>query len=197
MRGSTCCLRLTLICSALASASALAAGERGNKPPMTASGEYAGEIRIFAAENCPANWLQAKGQSLEIRKHQKLFDAIGTLWGSSSTGHFNLPDLRGQFVRGWDANSGIDPEATLRTLPPGAPVSNTAKGDQVGSQQPESVAAHSHDLAAPGHWGDKYGSTAGWSRDNGVLEATTVATSAVGGKETRPKNVAVLFCIRI
>ena len=38
-----------------------------------------------------------------------LFSSISTTWGvgdGSST--FNLPDLRGQFVRGWDNSAGVD-----------------------------------------------------------------------------------------
>ena len=46
--------------------------------------------------------------------HPELFAAIGTAWGSPSSKRFNLPDLRGLFLRGVDAGSGRDPDVNKR-----------------------------------------------------------------------------------
>jgi hypothetical protein len=164
------------------------------------SGEYPGEIRMFGGVKCPTNWLPAEGQELLENQHKALFLAISDLWGSNSAGgnihKFNLPDMRGVFVRGWNHRrdgSMADPDAAARTLLPGAPYNPQAQGDQVGSQQSDEMLRHHHSTKLVGRWGDKYADYPGWGVDNGSHPHGEFSnpTDDVGGSENRPKNVYV------
>lgn len=131
-----------------------------------------GTILPFAGSSIPAGWLECAGQALSRATYPDLFAVIGTTYGAATSETFNLPDLRGEFLRGWDNGRGADP------------------GRVIGSWQADELKSHSHEtigtVAAAG--GSAYGVPgAGASR---------WITTAAGGSETRPRNVAVRFCIR-
>ncbi|MEP9369211.1 tail fiber protein [Xanthobacter sp. VNH20] len=56
---------------------------------------YIGEVRIFATNFAPANWLACEGQLLQVVQHQALFTVIGNAYGGDGWKDFRLPDLRG------------------------------------------------------------------------------------------------------
>lgn len=85
----------------------------------------------------------------------------------------------GRFLRGIDkSNTKIDPEGIR----------------DAGALQEDLVKRHSHEIKMPAKWGDKSGGVAGFGIDNGSLGIQTTNTQESGGDETRPKNVAVLYC---
>lgn len=55
---------------------------------------YIGEIRMFAGNFAPVNWMFCQGQSLSISDYQALFQLLGTTYGGDGQTIFNLPDLR-------------------------------------------------------------------------------------------------------
>jgi prepilin-type processing-associated H-X9-DG protein len=57
---------------------------------------YVGEIRIFAGNFAPANWLFCDGSVLPISEYETLFQLIGTTYGGDGQNTFALPDLRGR-----------------------------------------------------------------------------------------------------
>ena len=59
-----------------------------------------GSIIAFGGVSIPSGWLECDGTSLDRTTYSSLFTAIGTYWGSYTTTTFNLPDLRGAFLRG-------------------------------------------------------------------------------------------------
>jgi microcystin-dependent protein len=65
---------------------------------------------IFAAyETPPEGWLECNGAAVSRTAFPELFARIGTRFGiGDGTVTFNLPDLRGEFIRGWDHGRGID-----------------------------------------------------------------------------------------
>ena len=70
------------------------------------------------------------GSAVSRTAYASLFAAIGTNYGAgdgSST--FNVPDLRGQFLRGVDGSAGVDPDKATRT----ALKSGGNTGNNVGS----------------------------------------------------------------
>ena len=68
-----------------------------------------GEVAYFAGRNAPAGWLKANGAAVSRTAYAALFAAIGTTYGpGDGSTTFNLPDLRGEFMRGWDDGRGID-----------------------------------------------------------------------------------------
>jgi hypothetical protein len=186
--------------------------------PVGAITAYAGPISTI-----PSNWLVCDGRPLDRRRFGALFDAIGTTWGGDSAPMFNLPDLRGEFLRGVDkdgngqpSNKANDPDRDERA--PSNPDADDPKnrgnvGNNVGSKQRDEVRSHSHTVADPGHEhgvltrdtrrgapaqapisGDGGGSAGDWP--------TTSKTSGVsipisgGGAETRARNAYVFWIIR-
>jgi len=57
---------------------------------------YVGEIRMFAGNFAPANWMLCEGQLLPISENETLFQLIGTTYGGDGESTFGLPDLRGR-----------------------------------------------------------------------------------------------------
>ena len=68
-----------------------------------------GAVLYFAGQTAPAGWLKANGAAVSRTAYAALFAAIGTTYGAGDgRSTFNLPDLRGEFMRGWDDGRGID-----------------------------------------------------------------------------------------
>jgi microcystin-dependent protein len=66
----------------------------------------AGMIMYFANTTVPQGWFQCDGAAISRTSYPELFAAIGTVYGTGDgSTTFNLPDLRGQFVRGWASSS--------------------------------------------------------------------------------------------
>lgn len=166
-----------------------------------------GEIRTFSFGSnggleAPQNaflqlrrqgWLECDGTSLPISGFRNLFNAIGYSWGSEDKPHtFKIPDLRGYFLRGWDHGAGRDPEAATR-----APIHLAdapsdfvgAQGDAVASTQLDEFKQHAHGHQAPRHYG-----AAPSTHDRAKADGRGI-TDPTGGKETRPLNVYVMFCV--
>lgn len=85
-----------------------------------------GAIMFFANNAVPTNWLKANGASLLRVSYEDLFNKIGTTYGAVDSTHFTLPDLRGEFVRGFDDGRGIDASRVF------------------GSWQADAFASHTH-----------------------------------------------------
>ncbi|MCB9894581.1 MAG: tail fiber protein [Planctomycetes bacterium] len=124
------------------------------------TGVPVGAVTAFSgpANNIPTGWLLCDGRAIRMDEYAELYAAIGVTHGNGAgnTAMFNIPDLRGQFLRGVDSGAGIDLEAAKRTSGSGAQV-----GDVVGSRQRGSTAmplkkfetneggAHNHSLFSP------------------------------------------------
>lgn len=75
-----------------------------------------GTIQAFAYNSIPEGWLLCDGSSMNISEYSDLYEIIGTTFGGNGVDSFNLPDMRGVFVRGWDAGAGRDPERLFGSL---------------------------------------------------------------------------------
>ena len=166
-----------------------------------------GTIVAFGGDTPPLGWLNCDGTSVEIADRPALSAAIGTTWGSSSSTSFNLPDLRGMFLRGVNGTraniSGLsstapDPDATTR-IPSGQGNANA-----VGSIQGSAFASHTHaasssipayNNAAGSNWGlnGVYNQVA---QPLGPVGLSVTVSAAGSSSETRPVNVAVTYIIK-
>ena len=137
----------------------------------------AGSVVQFARNTAPTGWLKANGAAVSRTDYAALFSAIGTTFGAGNgSTTFNLPDLRGEFLRGWDDGRGID------------------SGRAFGSAQADELKSHSHIITT-------YASFAGTTASPGTYPAqnafwNNVSTGSTGGTETRPRNIALLACIK-
>lgn len=75
-----------------------------------------GTITMFGGSVAPAGWLLCRGQAVSRTTYAALFAAIGINYGGGDgVTTFNVPDMRGEFPRGHDAGRGVDPGRTLGT----------------------------------------------------------------------------------
>jgi microcystin-dependent protein len=154
-----------------------------------------GTIAAFAGSSIPAGWRLCDGSSVNRTDSAALFAAIGTSWGNGDgTTTFNVPDLRGRFLRGVDRGANRDPDRATRIgETPGQNV-----GDDVGSLQSDALDNHNHPYNhisatgiayAPGGAGATVIMAAAGGTSAGVINAN-VST------ETRPKNASVNYIIK-
>ena len=176
-----------------------------------------GTIIPWAGTVAPTGFIKASGQILTrtgTGSYPKLTDAVlnggklsvvsDALWTAGRKGVFSLgngvstircPDLRAEFIRGLDDSAGID----INRL--------------IGSWQAQMLAYHRHvdpySEAGVGPFGSSYiGNQWGshstdydnlwnFTNDGSDVSATNPTNaSGVMGAETRPRNVALLFCIK-
>lgn len=143
-------------------------------------GNPAGTIITFAGATCPLGYLAADGSAQSRATQSALFAAINTLYGAGDgSTTFNLPDLRGEFVRGWDNGRGVD------------------SGRSLGSTQSDDLKAHTHSLSNPRQ--AQGGVVGGFSNTPAAAPGggTIASTDSSGGAETRPRNIALLYCIKL
>ena len=105
----------------------------------------------------------------------------------------NVPDLRGRFLRGINYNIG----GSHGSLP--VNISDSV-GREVGSYQVDVFASHSHRqgyMGGCGGGGSAYPTVGGWSGGTFTYMDGPVRTEDIGGSETRPKNVAVYYYVKV
>jgi microcystin-dependent protein len=183
------------------------------------SGGVVGGITAFGGSTAPSGWLLCDGSEVSRTQYAELFAVVGTNWGAGNgTNTFNLPDLRGQFLRGADNGAGIDPDAESRFLF----YSGGNEGDQVGSFQGHAFQTHAHDINDPGHQhdvvhdgyqvspGSGLFTIASGNGPYGTVDDTRTAKTGItiqaqeatgnlaqpSASETRPVNAAVNYIIK-
>ncbi len=195
----------------------LASGEASSLPTQYAVKEYVdmllvGAVMAFAMDKPPNGWLECDGSAQNPEEYPRLFEKIGTTFGGDGTTAFHVPDLRGEFVRGWDH---------VRKL---------------GSKEADALQKHTHDHSHTHDYWDiffcedpdihkdvskkdvpyRFGSNgydydnAGYQikRESEVPDEDVIATtdpkdakdgsagSVRAGSETRPRNVSLMYCIK-
>ena len=175
-------------------------GYNGSAWGELANGVPIGSVFNLATTTVPTGYLECNGAAISRSTYAALFATISTTWGTgdgSST--FNLPDLRGQFVRGW-ANT------------------KTGTGDDgrsFASTQSDQNKSHNHTVTDPGHkhtttFDNKkyfpgggstsvsYGGAGGYPADVFTMSNATTGISLAdqGGTEVRVKNSALMYVIK-
>jgi len=147
-----------------------------------------GGLLYWPTETVPDGYLERDGSSLSRTTYAALFAVIGTMYGTADASHFNIPDDRGRFERGWAHASTNDPDRATRTVP-GATGATLTAGDHVGTEQADAFKAHVHTEGIPWGSGAQSGSGANGS-------AAAANTGSAGGNETRPINRAYMPIIK-
>ena len=144
-----------------------------------------GAILGFAMSAVPSGWLECDGSAVSRTTYAALFSAISTMYGvGDGSTTFNLPDYRGEFLRGYDHGRGADPDAATRTNR-----GDGTTGNNIGTKQIDAFKAHAHTYNA-------FSGGALSAAANGSSGSGTNSTSSVGDTETRPRNVYVMYCIK-
>ena len=150
----------------------------------------AGSLIQYGGAAAPSGWLLCDGTAISRTTYAPLFTAIGTAWGvGNGSTTFNVPDLRGAFLRG--AGAGLNPVSRA-----------------VGSYEADGLGAHVHSITDPGHTHNVNQPTSYDPKGAGpygafdpAVGATSSATTGItinstGGVETIVKNFAALFIIK-
>jgi len=76
---------------------------------LKSTANAAGHVMFFAASTAPAGYIKANGATISRATYAALFLAIGEVYGAGDgSTTFALPDLRGEFLRGFDDGRGAD-----------------------------------------------------------------------------------------
>lgn len=146
--------------------------------------EFIGSVAAFGMSTPPAGWLVANGAAISRATYAELFAKIGTTFGAGNgTTTFNLPDLRGEFIRGWDNGRGVDSGRVLGSAQAATGISLYANGMN-GSRV--YTPAENFD-------GTYVSSAVGGFRYN---VSSWTAVSSEDYYRVRPRNVAMLMCIK-
>lgn len=130
-----------------------------------------GSIMYYPSMSLPTGgYLYCDGSEYLISEYPTLAALLGTTFGVAAAGKFKVPKLNGEFIRGYDATGIIDPRA-------------------LGSWQEDEFKSHTHTI------GHKTGIT-NLQFGNGIVIGGSTETSASGGGETRPRNVALVPMIK-
>lgn len=147
----------------------------------------AGSVFYIASSIVPSGYLEANGQLVSRYSYPDLWAALGypTIPGEST---FNVPDLRGEFIRGWDHGRGVDTNRELTSL------------------QYSQNLEHNHGMPGDDQLGFADGN-GGWTASNRgsfPYDARSVYggggaiwnTTTEGGNESRPRNIALMPIIK-
>ena len=178
-------LTLTLPATDGSSGQALTTDGSGALSFATIGGVPIGAVFHFAASTAPTGFLKANGAAVSRTTYAALFAITGTTYGvGDGSTTFNLPDLRGEFIRGWDDARGIDASRAF------------------GSAQTDGIRASTvAGIARTFYSGQSATGEFSWAGGAGEL----ASNAAQGGDyqinlgsapDTRPRNVALLACIK-
>jgi len=168
---------------------------------------FAGMIAPFAgpADKIPTGWMLCDGREVSRSEYINLYNAIGVAWGEGNgSSTFNLPDLRGMFLRGVSGDSGNDADANSRIM---LNDNGGNTGNNVGSYQADAIRniTGKANGSLRNNWCDgvfyptdetHYGSDySGRANDHARFgfDASRVVPT---GSDNRPKNVYVTYIIK-
>tara|TARA_R100000781_G_scaffold36738_1_gene26049 strand:+ start:4734 stop:5903 length:1170 start_codon:yes stop_codon:yes gene_type:complete len=204
--------------SAIVNGGFLQTDSSGNLSFSIVEGVPTGSVFCIAANTVPTGYVKCNGASYSrTGTYAALFAIIGTTYGGSGS-NFNVPDLRGEFVRGFDDSRGVD------------------SGRNINDPQGGQNASHDHSISLSATTSNKsltgsvrrigegfrgYGTTDGvftktFDANNPVTESASNSptggfsmdashdhtfsasgTSGSQGSEARPRNIAMLYIIKI
>ena len=188
----------------------------------------AGTIIYSARSTAPTGYLKANGAAVSRTTYATLFAAIGTTYGAGNgSTTFNVPDLRGEFIRSLDDGRGVDSGRTLGSTQTDQNKSHTHTATSTTTQSAHSHTgttnsggSHNHTFTGGTGTPGEDDETGVWYRndfpntvelttssiaahthsfttDSATATSTTTTTvNADGGTESRPRNIALLACIK-
>ena len=159
-----------------------------------------GSLIVHAAQTPPSGWFECDGTTRSRTDYADLFNTIGTAYGEGDgSTTFNLPDLRGEFVRAWDHGRGVDANRALGTWQ--KPTVRAGNYDKTSrnimdfdelSYNGENDVRDTFGYEKPGLNG--YSGTFNYMQHAGAGAGSVPAESYLHAIRTR--NVALMYCIK-
>ena len=139
------------------------AASKGYVDTKAAAAVPSGTIAMWGATSPPSGWIQCGGQS--TAGYPNLQSIFGT----------NVPDLRGEFIRGFDNGRGVDPGRGIRSF------------------QGQDIQSHTHSYTVT----ESVSSSNQGGFQSGLIPSqSSSATGSTGTTETRPRNIALMFIVK-
>lgn len=173
------------------------------------SGTPIGAIIWTAHSSVDTGYLKCNGQAVSRTTYAALYAKLGDAYGEGDgSTTFNVPDLRGEFIRGYDDGRGVD---TGRTLGSAQTDSLKAHTHTAGTLVAASGGSHTHTIdGASGTTGEVSPASSEFDMLRDRLSATSATTEAAGththtisgstgssgANETKPRNVALQAVIK-
>lgn len=168
-----------------------------------------GQIAPFGRSAAPTGWLKCNGGAVSRTAYADLFAEIGTSFGSGNgSTTFNVPDLRGEFVRGWADNRSVDDDRELGSFQAGTRdqhyhLTGQFKGAP-GTNEVDDVFLITRSGDPGASYGarrvDAYATTSSAETatipDNDLDALTGTSAAIPTGEAAVPRNVALLYCIK-
>ena len=190
----------------------------GNLSWQPVQGVPTGSVHVMATTTVPSGYLECAGQYISRTTYANLFAIIGTTWGTNAGTNFRLPDLRGQFVRGWANTSSVDSGRSFASSQSSQNLSHnhSYSGGSVSvsganhrhnargfSLQP-SIASVGITLGSGQGYQIGYRTSDSGSTGQAILDSGTLSMSGSvslsinnnGGNESRPQNIAMMYVIK-
>ena len=190
----------------------------GNLSWQPVQGVPTGSVHVMATTTVPSGYLECAGQYISRTTYASLFAIIGTTWGSNASTNFRLPDLRGQFVRGWANTSSVDSGRSFASSQSSQNLSHNHSYS--GGSVSVSGANHNHNIRkislqpSIANVGITLGSGQGYqigyaTNDSGntgqavlnsgnltMTGSVSLTINTNGGSEARPQNIAMMYVIK-
>ena len=163
----------------------------------------AGAVMPFAMNSAPSGWLAANGSEYsKTGTYAALFAVIGTTYGETNgvggtgTTHFRVPDLRGYFVRGSGPNSDGIASGAFGAKQADAVINHTHSG----TTKNDNLSSKISNLQSFGGSSNNILIQSAVVNSNPIIfhqhDFTTNSQDPAGTTETRPRNIAMLYCIK-
>ena len=152
-----------------------------------------GSVVAMASRVVPEGYLECNGNTVSRTQYSKLFSIIGTTFGAGDgVSTFNLPDLRGEFIRGFDSGRGFDPSRNFGSHQEDAirNIVGSINGYAISSNEvfEGTGAIRTKPFSGHGNYTSNSGIHGSWDFD-----ASRIVPTA---NENRPKNIALLYVIK-
>ena len=153
-----------------------------------------GTINAYGGATAPDGWMLCQGQAVSRTEYADLFAVIGTVFGSGDgSTTFNVPDFRGEFLRGAGTNShsGQGNGGSVGTHQDGTTVVTSIMGNGYGviyNMTNGTVASSTYDK-----WVGNSGNT--YVHNTTQYETESYA-NVIGTGKARPTNTSVNFIIK-
>tara|TARA_E500000305_G_scaffold29658_1_gene22654 strand:- start:47 stop:1198 length:1152 start_codon:yes stop_codon:yes gene_type:complete len=194
----------------------------GNLSFQIVAGVPSGSVFCMAVATVPSGYLECNGNAVSRTTYAALFAIIGTNYGTGNgSSTFNLPDLRGEFIRGFDNGRGVDSGRSIAS-------SQGSQNAQHNHSASGSVGDHRHTYAfaqgSNGGVGNNFGGSGitSVSQSGGNLAeleqsggndgqhlrgytaqtdntqpSLSVSVANQGGGEARPRSIAMMYIIKV
>ena len=192
----------------------------GNLSFQIVAGVPSGSVFCMAVATVPSGYLECNGAAISRTTYAALFAIIGVQYGAGNgSSTFNIPDLRGEFVRGFDNGRNAD---TVRSIASSQGASNASHNHSISLSGTTSTKSLTGSVQRISETFNNSGSTTGvFSKQTGFganftpgapdvndtgafsIDAShnhtfsASGTSVSQGSEARPRNVAMMYIIKV